>query len=81
VTVFDAAGSRADGPQGILADRVSAGLTAACLFLVLALAVTLIARPRHRARPIGRPENARPIGFARPTPVADQAPSERCAAA
>jgi EmrB/QacA subfamily drug resistance transporter len=49
VTVFDAAGSSADGPQALLADRVSAALTAACLFLVLALAVTLVARPTPAA--------------------------------
>src|SRR4051794_8197644 len=49
VTVFDAAGSRSDGPQALLADRVSAALTVACLFLVLALAVSLATRTRTRA--------------------------------
>jgi EmrB/QacA subfamily drug resistance transporter len=48
VTVFDAAGSRADGPQVLLANRVSAALTAACLFLVLALTVTLATRTTRR---------------------------------
>jgi formate hydrogenlyase subunit 4 len=47
VTVFNAAGSPGDTPQVLLADRVSAALTAACLFLVTALAVTLVARPRR----------------------------------
>src|SRR3954467_5564455 len=36
VTVFDAAGSRGDGPQALLAGRVSAALTVGCVFLVLA---------------------------------------------
>jgi MFS family permease len=49
VTVFDAAGSGSDGPQELLADRVSAALTVASLFLVLALAVTLATRTRTRA--------------------------------
>src|SRR3954451_20119222 len=39
VTVFDAAGTGAHG-RGVLADRVSASLTAACGFLILALVVT-----------------------------------------
>ncbi len=49
VTFFDAAGSPADGPRQLLADRVSASLTVAAVFLVLALVVTLIAHPRRRA--------------------------------
>jgi EmrB/QacA subfamily drug resistance transporter len=48
VTVFAAAGSPGAQPQAILADRVSAALTAACLFLALALAVTLLTRARRR---------------------------------
>src|SRR4051812_12606246 len=48
VTVFDAAGSPSDGPQALLADRVSAALTVACLFLVLALGVSLATRTRTR---------------------------------
>ena len=48
VTVFEAAGEDAQG-RDLLADRVSASLTAACVFLVLALIVTAIARPRQRA--------------------------------
>jgi EmrB/QacA subfamily drug resistance transporter len=47
VAVFAAAGSPGEAPRILLADRVSAALTAACLFLVAALAVTLIARPRR----------------------------------
>ncbi|HEY0539955.1 MAG TPA: MFS transporter, partial [Actinoallomurus sp.] len=49
VTVFDAAGTAGDGPQELLAHRVSAALTAAAAFLVLALLVTLVARPRRSA--------------------------------
>jgi EmrB/QacA subfamily drug resistance transporter len=49
VTVFDAAGAVGDGPHELLAHRVSAALTAAAAFLVLALLVTLMARPRRRA--------------------------------
>jgi hypothetical protein len=49
VTVFDAAGAAGDGPQELLAHRVSAALTAAAAFLVLALLVTLVARPRRAA--------------------------------
>jgi EmrB/QacA subfamily drug resistance transporter len=49
VTVFDAAGSPADGARALLADRVSAALTAACLFLALALVVTLATRTTRRA--------------------------------
>jgi predicted MFS family arabinose efflux permease len=48
VTVFDAAGAGAHG-RDLLADRVSASLTAACAFLVVALVVTVIIRPRRRA--------------------------------
>jgi hypothetical protein len=48
VTFFDAAGSAAEGPRQLLADRVSASLTVAAVFLVLALRVTLIAYPRRR---------------------------------
>jgi hypothetical protein len=42
------AGSPADGPRQLLADRVSASLTVAAVFLVLAVIVTLIAHPRRR---------------------------------
>jgi EmrB/QacA subfamily drug resistance transporter len=48
VTVFDAAGGGAHG-RDLLADRVSAALTAACVLLVLGLAVTVIARRSRRA--------------------------------
>ena len=49
VTVFDAAGTTGDGPRELLAGRVSAALTAGTAFLVLALLVTLVARPRRAA--------------------------------
>ena len=49
VTVFDVAGGAGGGPHELLAHRVSAALTAAAAFLVLALLVTLIARPRRSA--------------------------------
>jgi EmrB/QacA subfamily drug resistance transporter len=49
VTVFAAAGSGPHGAREQLADRVSASLTAATVFLVLALAVALLARPRRTA--------------------------------
>ena len=49
VTVFDAAGAAGDGPHELLAHRVSAALTAAAAFLVLALLVTVMARPRRTA--------------------------------
>ena len=45
VTVFDAAGAGSHG-RDLLAHRVSASLTAACLFLVFALIVAVVARPR-----------------------------------
>jgi hypothetical protein len=43
VTVFDAAGSPGDGATALLGDRVSAALSAACLFLVVATVVLLVA--------------------------------------
>ena len=49
VTVFDAAGGLGDRPHALLAHRVSAALTAAVAFLALALAVTLLTRPRRGA--------------------------------
>jgi hypothetical protein len=57
VTVFDAAGAAGEGPRELLASRVSAALTAATAFLVLALLVTLIARPRRAAAAV----NDRPL--------------------
>ena len=42
-------GTVGDGPEELLAHRVSAAFTAAAAFLVLALAVTLIARARRAA--------------------------------
>jgi hypothetical protein len=47
---FEAAGSASDDAHRLLAERVSASLTVACLLLALALAVTVIAHPRRRAR-------------------------------
>jgi hypothetical protein len=83
VTIFDAAGSRCDGPQAVLADRVSAALTAACLFLVLALAATLIARPRRRAVNQQGDENvaARPAAAAGTEHPRAETLTENCAAA
>src|SRR3954449_771309 len=49
VTVFDAAGGLGDTPHALLAHRVSAALTVAVAFLALALAVTLLTRPRRSA--------------------------------
>lgn len=49
VTVFDAAGAGVHGPQDLLAHRVSASLTAATAFLILALVVTVITHPHRRA--------------------------------
>lgn len=48
VTVFDAAGGGAHG-SALLADRVAASLMTACVFLALALAVTVVVRPWRRA--------------------------------
>ena len=48
VTVFAAAGAGAHG-RALLAERVSASLTAACVFLILALVATIVARPRRAA--------------------------------
>lgn len=49
ITVFAAAGAGAHGARDVLAQRVSASLTAATVILLLALVVTLIARPRTQA--------------------------------
>ena len=49
ITVFAAAGSPADGPRGLLADRVSASLTAATAFLALAVIVTVVSRAGQHA--------------------------------
>jgi EmrB/QacA subfamily drug resistance transporter len=57
ITVFEAAGARQHG-RHLLADRVSASFTAACVLLVLALVVTLLARPRRRAERPVRGEDA-----------------------
>jgi hypothetical protein len=50
VTVFDTAGAGAHGPQELLAHRVSAALTAATVFLLAALVVTIMGRLPARAR-------------------------------
>jgi EmrB/QacA subfamily drug resistance transporter len=80
VTVFAAAGSPGDQPQAILADRVSAALTAACLFLGLALAVTLLTRARPRTVEPRRRQTEAPRAPARTHPRAETV-AERCAAA
>src|SRR4051812_47549594 len=58
VTVFDAAGGGGPG-RDLLADRVSAALTAACAVLVLALVVTSVSRRRSSSR---RPTSLADIG-------------------
>jgi hypothetical protein len=55
-----AAGAGAHGARDLLAQRVSASLTAATVFLALALAVTLIARPRRPAAAAGTRPDALP---------------------
>jgi len=49
ITIFAAAGNGAHG-HALLADRVSAALTGAAVFLALALVVALVTHPRRRAR-------------------------------
>jgi EmrB/QacA subfamily drug resistance transporter len=73
VTVFDAAGA---GPEGrdLLAQRVSASLVAASAFLVVALAVTVIAGPRRRG-------DRRPIEEGLPLLAATASPSHPSAEA
>jgi EmrB/QacA subfamily drug resistance transporter len=72
VTVFAAAGSATGSAQALLADRVSAALTAATGFLVLALIVTLVAHPRRRSEATRRgPDTA--------TPPASTDPAHRAA--
>jgi hypothetical protein len=48
VTIFAAAGAGAHSRAAVLADRVSASLTGAAIFIALALIVTLISRGRTR---------------------------------
>jgi EmrB/QacA subfamily drug resistance transporter len=55
VTIFAGAGSGAHGPQ-LLADRVSAALTGAAIFVACAMIATLIAHPRSRRRRCKSPE-------------------------
>jgi len=73
VTVFDAAGSNASGARSLLADRVSAALTAATVLLILALAVTLIARPRRQPTASGDTHG--------PAPTAEEPDPTRASAA
>jgi EmrB/QacA subfamily drug resistance transporter len=89
VTVFAAAGAGTHGPQQLLADRVSASLTGAAIFIALALIVTLITHPRvnERSRRISAqirdpprrraPPNPAPKGWPRPAPLPDQPRSRR----
>ena len=75
VSVFAAAGGGAHDPQQLLAQRVSASLTGAAIFIALALIVTLIIRPHTRstsrarlhleARPRAAHNPARPQAEAR----------------
>jgi formate hydrogenlyase subunit 4 len=48
VTVFAAAGTATHNSRDLLAERVSASVAAAAVPLVMALIVTLAARPRRR---------------------------------
>ena len=57
ITVFDAAGAGEHG-RPLLADRVSASFTAACVLLVVALVVTVLTRPRRRADTSARAQDA-----------------------
>jgi EmrB/QacA subfamily drug resistance transporter len=57
ITVFDATGAGQHG-RPLLADRVSASFTAACVLLILALVVTVLARPHRRAKGLVRAEDA-----------------------
>jgi predicted MFS family arabinose efflux permease len=76
VTVFDAAGSASDGAEALLADRVSAALTAGCLLLALALAVMLATRATRRTT---TPETD--LAAAADPPCAETMPSADRAAA
>lgn len=58
VTVFAAAGSATDGSRQLLAERVLASLTVATVFLVLALVMTMTARPRARSAVADRGQDA-----------------------
>jgi EmrB/QacA subfamily drug resistance transporter len=64
VTIFAASGSGAHGPQQLLADRVSASLTGAAVFLALALIATLIAHPRNRRITLADGPAAQPLAAA-----------------
>jgi hypothetical protein len=80
VTVFAAAGAGAHGARDVLAQRVSASLTAATVILLLALVVTLIARPRkHAEAQDGRPHSS--TDTTDPVPATREALLDHCAAA
>jgi predicted MFS family arabinose efflux permease len=66
ITVFDAAGAGHHG-RLLLADRISASFTAACVLLVLALVVTVLARPHRRAEGLVRAEDAATASLAHPS--------------
>jgi EmrB/QacA subfamily drug resistance transporter len=80
ITVFTAAGAGAHGTRDLLAQRVSASLTAATVFLLLALVVTLIAHPRTHAKAHdGSPDS--PADTTDPVPAAAETLIEHRAAA
>lgn len=54
VTIFAAAGAGAHTPHQLLADRVSASLTGAAIFLALALLIMLITHPGSRLSSLGK---------------------------
>jgi hypothetical protein len=76
--IFAAAGSGAHGPP-LLADRVSAALSGAGVFLALALIVTLIARPRRRGGARARLDRE-PAGTENHSRAGAEAPAETRAA-
>jgi hypothetical protein len=82
VAVFEAAGSGAADARELLADRVSASLTAAAVLLVLALLVTLVAQPGTRPRIADdRAHVSAPPGTANPVHPARRTLTEHSAAA
>jgi hypothetical protein len=58
VTIFNAAGSGAHGPEQLLAHRVAAAFSGASVLMALALLITLIAHPGRRSQPADTATNA-----------------------
>jgi EmrB/QacA subfamily drug resistance transporter len=58
VTIFNAAGSGAHGPEQLLADRVAAAFIGASVLMALALLITVIAHPHRRSQPADTATNA-----------------------